>query len=77
MDLTFAEKSELRGNFESTLIKLLFAFLWQEQVITDAPIIFNETFNAWGAEMLSEVNAFANSLNTYEFYETNFQVTDH
>ena len=67
------EKLRLRGNLFSAVIKLLYAFLWQESTF-DSPLLLNPAVNAIGAELIPSVNAFANGLNDFTFYEQNFQV---
>jgi hypothetical protein len=66
------EDLQLKGNLASTLMKLVYAFLWQEEVF-GPPFLFEPEANIKGAELIPKVNAFANRLNTYTFYEQNFQ----
>ena len=35
------EKGELQGNIASTMIKLIYAFLWQEYVISESAFFLN------------------------------------
>ena len=65
---------QLRSNFASALVKLGYAFLWQESVLTDAPWVFDPEVNVIGADLLPVVNSLANGLNNFEYYEQNFQV---
>ena len=67
------EKVQLIGNFASTMVKLLYAFVWQEQTL-DIPFVFDPEANVRGNELIPVVNAFANRLNDFTFYEENFQV---
>ena len=67
------EKVQLIGNFASTMVKLLYAFVWQEQTL-DIPFVFDPEANIRGNELIPVVNAFANRLNDFTFYEENFQV---
>merc|ERR1712061_670723 len=54
------------------LEKLLYAFVWQEQIL-DIPFVFDPEANIKGNELIPVVNAFANRLNDFTFYEENFQ----
>lgn len=74
LNLTTQEKLELDGNFASTLIKLLYAFVWQEWVVSDDPIILDPDINSGGAALLPVLNAYANSLNNYPIYDQDLQV---
>lgn len=74
LNLTAQEVAQLQRNFEATVIKLLYGFIWQECVITDDPIIADPDLNLAGAQFLPVVNAFANSLSDFPIYEQNLQV---
>ena len=73
MQINAIERLRLQGNLFSAVIKLLYAFLWQESTF-DFPLLLNPAVNAIGAELIPSVNAFANRLNDFTFYEQNFQV---
>lgn len=73
LELSHEEEDQLLANFESALIKMLYAFLWQEWVITDKPIIFDPDFNEAGATFIRVVNAYANSLNDFPIYDQDLQ----
>ena len=64
---------QLIGDLASALVKLLYAFVWQEQIL-DIPFVFDPEANIKGNELIPVVNAFANRLNDFTFYEENFQV---
>ena len=66
-------KLQLQKNFLSTGIKLLYAFVWQENVIEN-PLVFDPTLNSFGAYNAKFVNTLANELNNFVHYEQNFQV---
>merc|ERR1711935_233161 len=59
----------LEGNTYSTLIKLLYAFLWQEQALSgaDADIWFQPITNQIGTVVLPLVNNLANALNNFTY----------
>ena len=71
--LKISEKLRLQKNFLSAGIKLLYAFFWQENVISN-PLVFDPTLNSFGADIPRFVNRFANELNSFVYYEQNFQV---
>ena len=64
---------QLIGDLASSLVKLLYAFVWQEQTL-DIPFVLDPEANIKGNELIPVVNAFANRLNDFTFYEENFQV---
>ncbi|XP_059085901.1 uncharacterized protein LOC131882685 [Tigriopus californicus] len=73
LNLTTEEKLVVQGNFESALIKLLYAFVWQEWAIGENPIIYDPAINEQGADLIPVINAFANSLNTFPIYDQDVQ----
>lgn len=75
LNLTTEEKLVVQGNFESALIKLLYAFVWQEWAIGENPIIYDPAINEQGADLIPVINAFANSLNTFPIYDQDVQVS--
>ena len=64
---------QLIGNLASALVKLLYAFVWQEHTL-DIPFVLEPEANIRGNELIPVVNAFANMLNDFSLYEQNFQV---
>eukprot|EP00095_Tigriopus_kingsejongensis_P008144 maker-scaffold196_size269943-snap-gene-1.33 protein:Tk08144 transcript:maker-scaffold196_size269943-snap-gene-1.33-mRNA-1 annotation:"hypothetical protein AURANDRAFT_63034" len=73
MNITSEDKLRIQGNFESALIKLLYAFVWQEWAIGSNPIIYDPEINEQGAALLPTVNAIANALNTFPIYDQDMQ----
>ena len=63
----------MQKNFLSASIKLVYAFVWQENIIRN-PLVFDPTLNSFGARIVKFVNRFANELNSFVYYEQNFQV---
>merc|ERR1711971_415681 len=59
------EKAQLELDFLATLIKLIYAFLWQEYALTSADIFLDPEVNVLGANAMSSVNALANYLNSF------------
>ena len=74
VQVTLVEKLQLEENFLSALIKLIYAFIWQEWAITDNPIFLDPDVNARGAALIPIVNGFCNQLNTFPIYDQNLQV---
>ena len=64
--LTSLEKAELLENTVGTVMKLLFAFLWQEDVIDTGG--FNEipAVNEAGAALLPQFNMFFNNITLWD-----------
>ena len=59
----------------STAVKLLYAFVWQEEYLNpQPPFVLDPEANVLGAELIPIVNSFANRLNNFMYYEQNFQV---
>jgi len=73
INLTDEQKYELEGNLMSFAIKILYAFLWQEEFLTQNPIIYNPIVNVIGNTLIKYVNGYANSINTFPIYEQAMQ----
>ncbi|KAF2365485.1 hypothetical protein FHG87_003769, partial [Trinorchestia longiramus] len=73
LKLSIVEETKFLENLIGTLVKLVYAFVWQEQVLTDNPVLLEPDANALGWEYLPIVNAWANSLNKFEYFEPDFQ----
>ena len=73
LNLGPGEKLHLQGNIISAAVKLLYACVWQEELI-ETPFLFDPLANEIGAELVPIVNAFANQLNDFTFKDQNFQV---
>jgi len=63
----------LEGNLYSTLIKLVYAFLWQEEVLTQDDFWLQPTTNAIGTLVLPLVNGLANQLNNFTYSDAVMQ----
>jgi len=63
----------LEGNVFSTLIKLVYAFLWQEEVLTQDDFWLQPSTNAIGTLVLPLVNNLANQLNNFTYSDSNMQ----
>ena len=71
--LGIAERAKFIGNSLSTVGKLLYSFLWQEEFLPGDSIFWNETVIEMGYDYLPEFNAKMNVLNTFDQFEQNFQ----
>lgn len=73
VNLGILEKTQLELNFGGTLVKLLYAFLWQEYVLTGADIFLDPEVNTMGALLMPSVNALANWLTDFPVLDDNLQ----
>ncbi|XP_018010700.1 uncharacterized protein LOC108668079 isoform X2 [Hyalella azteca] len=73
LDLGIIEETKFLENLIGTTSKLIYAFIWQEHVLTDNPQFLDPEVNALGWQYLPIVNAWANSLNSFEYFEPDFQ----
>jgi hypothetical protein len=46
IQLSLAEKGKIEGNTIGTVLKLLYAFVWQEEVLVDSAILLDPFVNA-------------------------------
>lgn len=67
------QKTKFIENILATTSKLIYAFLWQEQVLTDDSVFLDPAVNEAGWELLPVVNEWANSLNSFEYYDLDYQ----
>lgn len=65
MNLGILDNIQLELDTLSTLIKLIYAFLWQEYVLTGSDIFLDPEVNILGAAFMSTVNSLANYLNSF------------
>ena len=72
-DLSGFDRTKFVANTASTVVKLIYAFLWQEEYLTDSPLFLNETVNELGYELLPEINNMLNIFNTFDYYDSNLQ----
>lgn len=74
VNMTAEEKSKFQGNTFSTLIKLVYAFLWQEEVLTSNDIWLQPSTNEIGMYLLPLVNGIANGMNHFHYNESTMQI---
>ena len=73
VSLTLLEKTELMENTVATVIKLFYAFFWQEGVFDLGGANLTPEANAFGAALLPHVNEFANNLTTWSLWVPDVQ----
>jgi len=66
INLSLLEKAQLSENTIGTLIKLLYAFFWQESIIDLGGLNTTPEINAAGADFTPQLNAFANNFTQWE-----------
>ena len=72
--LTTLEKAELLENTLGTVMKLLFAFLWQEDTIDLNGLNETPEANEAGAAFLPKFNMFANNLTRWDLHVQDVQL---
>ena len=65
MSLGLLELAQLELDTVAVLMKLMYAFLWQEYVLTDNDLFLDPEVNVIGAAMMGTVNGLANYLNSF------------
>ena len=71
--ISLLEKAELMESTAGTVIKLMYAFLWQEQIDLGGANLTPEA-NAFGAALLPHINAYANNLTSWDHYVEDVQM---
>ena len=74
VSISVLEKAELLENTSATVLKLLYAFVWQEATFDLGDILFTPEENAFGAALLPHINAYANNLTTWDLYVEDIQM---
>ena len=74
VSITMLEKAELLENTAGTVLKLLSAFVWQEETLDLGDAIFTPEANAFGAALLPQINSYGNNLTTWDLYVEDIQV---
>ena len=76
-DSEFFIDSDERENFMkdawATVFKLIYAFLWQEEVLTDNPLFLSKPVNKLGMKFLPVLNNFLDEGNSFEYFDLDFQ----
>lgn len=67
------EKMQFIINVLGTAVKLIYAFLWQEQVLTDNTFFLDPVVNEKGWELLPVLNEMVNAINSFEYSDLNYQ----
>ena len=71
--LSVIEKAELLENTAGTVVKLLYAFLWQEAVFDLGGANLTPEANAFGAALLPHVNNLGNNLTSWSLHVSDIQ----
>merc|ERR1719244_1772782 len=73
ISLGLLEKAQFQLDTVGTLIKLIYAFLWQEYVLTDADIFLDPEVNKFGAQFLKTVNQLADLMTSFPLLDPALQ----
>jgi len=74
IELPSDEFFKLEGNLLSTGLKLIYAFLWQEQFLVNDPIWLQPSTNEVGAAFLPVINQAMNGYNSWNYSDTEMQL---
>lgn len=75
IQLTLAEKATVVSKGVGTLVKLLYAYFWQECQFKYG-ILYNPTWNVFGALLIPAVNALSNKLTGFEHPDASIQMSE-
>ena len=73
LNLGPVEKTHFIINSLGAIGKLIYAMVWQEEVLVNSELIDNATFNEMGWEFLPRLNSKINELNSFEYHDLNYQ----
>jgi len=73
INLGLLEKGQFQLNTVGTLVKLIYAFLWQEYALTDADIFLDPEVNQLGYTFMVSVNKFADFLTDFPMLDADLQ----
>merc|ERR1712033_105321 len=73
VSLGFLEHAQFQLNTVGTLVKLIYAFLWQEYALTDADIFLDPEVNQLGYTFMVSVNKFADFLTDFPMLDADLQ----
>jgi hypothetical protein len=73
INLGILEKGQFQLNTVGTLVKLIYAFLWQEYALTDADIFLDPEVNQLGYTFMVSVNKFADFLTDFPMLDADLQ----
>merc|ERR1712179_323930 len=74
VSISVVEKAELLESTAGTVIKLLYAFVWQEKTLDLGDAILTPEANAFGAALLPHINSFGNNLTMWDMYVEDIQI---
>jgi len=73
INLGILEKGQFQLNTVGTLVKLIYAFLWQEYALTDAEIFLDPEVNQLGYTFMVSINKFADFLTDFPMLDAGLQ----
>merc|ERR1719348_1692696 len=73
VSLGFLEHAQFQLNTVGTLIKLIYAFLWQEYALTDSEIFLDPEVNQIGASFMVTINSLADYLTDFPTLDNSLQ----
>ena len=73
VNIGLLELAQLELDTVATLMKLIYAFLWQEYVLTNNDLFLDPEVNVIGASLMGTVNGLANWLNSFPVLSENLQ----
>jgi len=72
-NLEYSDKISLAENTAGVMIKLVYAFIWQEDTFNLGDLILSPEANAFGAQLLPYINQLGNNLTTWDLQVTSVQ----
>merc|ERR1740131_859029 len=73
VSLGFLEHAQFQLNTVGTLVKLIYAFLWQEYALTDNELFLDPEVNQIGANFMITINQLADWLTDFPLLDNNLQ----
>lgn len=73
VSLGFIDHAQFQLNTVGTLMKLIYAFLWQEYALTDNPLFLDPEVNQLGASLMVTVNQLADWLTSFPLLDVDLQ----
>jgi len=73
VSLGYLEHAQFQLNTVGTLMKLIYAFLWQEYALTDNPLFLDPEVNQIGASFMVTINSLADWLTDFPMLDNNLQ----
>ena len=74
LDIDLENRAQFLGNSFGAFSKLIYAFLWQERVLTKNNFFLDPFVNFIGWELLPRVNLIANQMTNFHHFDEEFQL---